>query len=207
MKKPKLRELNEAIKSLFSRPHTTRFPREPLNMPEGFRGKPQFYEDGCVGCGACAQVCPAKAIEVEENLDPANPTRNLTHIPAYCINCQECERNCITGQGIKLTKQFDVSYFSEEEVNHSIQHQLVLCSHCGSVIGTKKHILWVINRVGSLSFAQANYIEFIQKSLKIQAIIPEKQNKEEKIEREEIFNLICPKCRRAVYLEDEKIHF
>lgn len=207
MKKPKIRELNEAIKSLFSKPYTTRFPKEPLTVPEGFRGKPQFYEDGCVGCGACAQVCPAKAIQVEENLDPANPTRKLTHIPAYCINCQECERNCITGQGIKLTKQFDVSYFSEKEVDHSIEHQLIFCSHCGAVIGTKKHILWVMKRLNEVSFSQADYIEFIQRSLEIPAIIPEKHEKQEKIERDEIFNITCPKCRRLVYLEDEKIRF
>ncbi len=207
MKKPKLRELHEAVKSLFSKPYTTKFPKEALILPEGFRGKPQFYENGCIGCGACAQVCPGKAIEVEENLDPSNPTRKLTHIPAYCINCQECERNCITGQGIKLTKQFDVSYFSEAEVNHSITHQLVLCNHCGAVIGTKKHILWIIKRLGQTSFSQAGYIENIQRTLEIQAVMPENKKTSEKPEREDIFNITCPKCRRLVYLEDEKIRF
>ena len=68
MRKPKLRELKEAATSLFSRPYTIKYPYEPSIPPETFRGKPEFVEEECVGCGACAQICPARAIEVEEEV-------------------------------------------------------------------------------------------------------------------------------------------
>ena len=49
------RVLREALRSLFSRPFTTRFPAEPFVPDEAFRGRPRFVEEGCVGCGACAR--------------------------------------------------------------------------------------------------------------------------------------------------------
>jgi len=62
MRYPKLRELKEAIRALIKGPYTSRFPFEPHQPYERFRGKPEFRQDDCVGCGACFQVCPAKAI-------------------------------------------------------------------------------------------------------------------------------------------------
>ena len=73
MKYPKLRELKEAIKSLFSKPYTTKFPFEPHEGFDGFRGKPKYFEEYCVGCGACSEVCPGLAITV---IDP---------IPVYSV--------------------------------------------------------------------------------------------------------------------------
>ena len=45
MKKPKLRELGEAVKALVRGPATIGFPAEPYEPPEGFRGKPQYDAD------------------------------------------------------------------------------------------------------------------------------------------------------------------
>ncbi|MEJ2567461.1 MAG: 4Fe-4S binding protein, partial [candidate division WOR-3 bacterium] len=66
IKKPKIRELGEAIKALVKGPFTTKFPFEPPDIIPEFRGFPEYQEDGCVRCGACAEVCPADVIEVEE---------------------------------------------------------------------------------------------------------------------------------------------
>ena len=60
---PKVRELGEAIKALAEVQYTGNFPFSPVEVPLGFRGKPQFYEDDCVGCLACLEVCPARAID------------------------------------------------------------------------------------------------------------------------------------------------
>ena len=70
MKYPKLRELKEAVKSLFSRPYTSKFPFKPHEPFDGFRGKPQYFDEYCVGCGACSHVCPGNAITV---IDPKEP--------------------------------------------------------------------------------------------------------------------------------------
>ena len=41
MKKPKLRELKEAVTALIRGPYTDKFPKTPAVIPERFRGKPK----------------------------------------------------------------------------------------------------------------------------------------------------------------------
>jgi hydrogenase-4 component H len=63
---PKIRELKEALTSLFTKPYTTKFPEQPFTAREEYRGKPRYNPVFCIGCGTCAQVCPAIT---EENLN------------------------------------------------------------------------------------------------------------------------------------------
>ncbi|HVN67784.1 MAG TPA: 4Fe-4S dicluster domain-containing protein, partial [Candidatus Sulfotelmatobacter sp.] len=107
MKLPKIRELGEALRSLFSRPYNNRYPFVKLVPPDGFRGKPEYYQDDCVGCLACFEVCPARAIAYED--DKEKRERVLTHRADHCIFCQQCEKACITEKGIKLTKAFELA--------------------------------------------------------------------------------------------------
>ena len=64
MRYPKLRELKEAITALLKGPYTSDYPRKAHQPAKRFRGKPEYSNEGCVGCTACALVCPARAIEV-----------------------------------------------------------------------------------------------------------------------------------------------
>lgn len=49
--------------------------------------------DGCVGCGKCAKICPMQAISLEKP-DNASPYA-LLH-PDRCIGCGVCVRSCST---------------------------------------------------------------------------------------------------------------
>ena len=64
MRKPKLRELKEAITAVVKGPYTSTFPFTPLEPAEAFRGQPEYHEEDCIGCGACAEVCPARTIDI-----------------------------------------------------------------------------------------------------------------------------------------------
>ena len=44
---------------------TVGYPFAPLEMPAGFRGKPEHNEKLCIACAACAIACPANAITME----------------------------------------------------------------------------------------------------------------------------------------------
>ena len=94
MRYPKLREIKEAVKSLFSKPYTLKFPKEPSVPFKEFRGAPRFDKDDCVGCGACAQVCPPQAIEIVD--DKATKTRTLKVRHDTCIYCGQCQAYCLT---------------------------------------------------------------------------------------------------------------
>jgi hydrogenase-4 component H len=149
MRKPKLREIKEAVTSLVKGPYTSAFPFAPAKTYEAFRGQPQFHEEDCIGCGACAEVCPARTIDV---IDEGN-TRTLIHHFDNCIYCGQCEANCTTKKGIILSDKFDLAVFDREQAVTSVEKELVRCEHCGDVITTVDQLKWIARKVGSLSVA------------------------------------------------------
>jgi formate hydrogenlyase subunit 6/NADH:ubiquinone oxidoreductase subunit I len=198
MKLPKLRELREAIKSVLSRPYTTRFPFEPHVPPDGFRGKPQFYEDDCVGCLACLEVCPARAIEYVD--DKENKLRTLTHHQDLCIYCQQCERACITEKGIKLTKEFDLATDNRKTSITQSRKKLVLCDQCGEVIAPLDHLLWLTRKVGHLLFANPTLMMVRNAQLKLQQ---DKLAIASPHKRAGHLQVICPNCRREMIVKEQ----
>ena len=106
MKRPKLRELKEAITAILTGPYTSKFPAEPARVADVFRGKPEFDEDECVGCGACYNVCPPGAIEMED--DPQAAVRRITIRLDRCIFCGQCAYSCHQGS-ITFSKEFELA--------------------------------------------------------------------------------------------------
>ncbi|MCX8081963.1 MAG: 4Fe-4S dicluster domain-containing protein [bacterium] len=202
MKKPKIRELKEAVKGILSKPYTTDFPYKPHTPPLRYRGKPEYNKDICVGCGACFQVCPAKAIDMKDTLENGIAKRVLIQYPSRCIFCRECERNCITGEGIKLTTKFDIAYFNEQDTLDSVEHKLITCIHCRTVIGTEKHLQWVLKKLGNLGFAQPVLLMQLMEMFNIKTDFEEKVIPP--IQRTDLLKVVCPKCRRLAFISDEK---
>jgi hydrogenase-4 component H len=198
IKLPKLRELREAVKALFSRRFTTKFPFEPCLPPDGFRGKPQFYEDDCVGCLACLEVCPARAIEYVD--DKENKLRTLTHHQDLCIFCQQCERACITEKGIVLTKEFDLATYDRKALITQSKKKLVLCDQCGEVIAPLDHLLWLTRKVGHLLFANPTLFMVRNAQLKLQK---DKLAIASPHKRAGHLQVICPNCRREMILKEQ----
>jgi len=205
VKKPKLRELKEAIRAIFRGPYTTKFPFEPHEPPEGFRGRSEFQQTGptgvgCVGCKACAEVCPAIAIEVVDDVDANPPVRRLTIHHDKCIFCGQCELNCTTGEGVKLTKQYDMVTFDRSTACDSIEHELVLCQSCGTVIGTRKHLIWLAEKLGAKAYANPTLILTADGSAKLAE--PFATGVEEPLARNELMRVLCPACRRTVVIRE-----
>lgn len=46
-------------------------------------------KEQCIGCGACASVCPVGAIEIVDGTAQINPE--------ICVNCGTCEGTCPVG--------------------------------------------------------------------------------------------------------------
>lgn len=85
-----------------------------------YRGLIQNNPDGCVGCGACAYVCPTAAIVVGKT--PANYT--WSYEPGKCTFCGRCIDRCKPGSLSMESKlpplyakagELDVSYTMEKK--------------------------------------------------------------------------------------------
>jgi len=201
MRKPKLRELGEALKVIFLEgPYTSKFPREPTVPPETFRGKPAFDPDVCIGCGACAEVCPARAIEVIDDLESGMRTIKLRY--DICNFCGQCHAYCTTENGIDYTTEYDLASADRTSFVETVEKELAFCEICGGVAGTKDHLRWIAKRLGSLAYANPSLILADMDAMSWMEPIHDREEDRE-ISREDIFRILCPSCRRKVYLTEE----
>ena len=219
MRYPKLRELKEAIKALIKGPYTTRFPYEPSVPPEKFRGKPEFDEKECVGCAACVQVCPSGALSFQDEVNNGKAKRQITLRLDICIFCGQCQANCLTEKGIRLTQEYDLATTDRKQLIEEIEKELVLCEACGTIIGPSEQINWVAEKLGSLAYANptlilfslqkrslAELMESIPKDKPILRrapleILPYPLRSVPLTERADRIKILCPKCRRETVLK------
>jgi hydrogenase-4 component H len=198
MKYPKLRELKEAIRALIKGPYTSKFPYEPHKPYERFRGRPEFHQDDCMGCGACYEVCPAKAIEMQDVKDK----RVLTVRWDLCIFCGQCQANCPTEKGILLSQEFDLATTGgRNDLSQTIEKELFYCNCCGEIIAPLDQILWVAKKIGPLSFSNTSIIlPFLQK-LDLSLIKKYPARTEDSFIRADRIKILCPRCRREAVLK------
>lgn len=196
---PKLREVKEALGSLFSKPYTSTFPKDPYNAVEEFKGKPRYNNDFCVGCGTCSQVCPTGAIKIIDDLE--NRKRKLLLNYAKCQFCGQCEEHCITVEGIKLSSEHSTATMdlTSEENFESIEKEITLCEISGEFVACRDHLMWVKARLGAKSYAHPNLMLFTQKEFF--NLVPSKPK--EIIRREDQIKEVAPKMRYKVVVADE----
>ena len=201
MRKPKLRELAEAVRSLISRPATLPFPAAPSPAPPAYRGKGKFNEDECIGCGACAEICPAGAIDVVDRPQDTPPTRTLTRKDDHCIFCGQCAALCTTGKGIECTNEYDLATFDRATCAVSVQKELVCCEKCGEVITTRDHLRWIARKLGTKRYANPTLILTAEKEL---GLVGEESARAEDVPtgRSDILRILCTECRREVLVRE-----
>jgi len=200
MRKPKLRELKEALRAVIFGPYTSKFPFEPHTPPDGFRGKPEFSEDGCIGCAACAEVCPALALRCCDDPGADPPTRRLELRYDKCIFCGQCELNCTTKEGVKLTKTYDMSTLDRSTCVESIEHELILCEVCGAIVGTPRHLRWVADKLGAKAYANPTLIVTTEGAMRL--IDRPSRPGEPALARSDMMRVLCPACRRTIVIRE-----
>ncbi len=201
MRKPKLRELAEAVRAFFRGPYTLPFPAEPAPLPEAFRGAPRFHEEDCIGCSACFEVCPANAIHKVDDVTSTPPVRRLTIHHDECIFCGQCELYCTTEKGVTQTHDYDLATFDRTEVRESVEKELVLCEVCGAVVGAKEHLRWIARKLGAKAYANPTLILIAGEDF-APAVKESPRPKGAAPDRADLMRVLCPKCRREILVED-----
>lgn len=203
MKKPKLRELAEAIRSLVTRPYTSKFPFEPHTPAKKFRGAPRYSEDGCIGCTGCNHVCPPAAIEFIDDKKKNPPTRKMIIHHDICIYCGQCEALCTTREdappGVKLSQDYDLSTFDRSEAVSVVEKELALCEVCKDPITPKAHLDWIAKRLGPLAFS--NPTLFMSRLRELHLLDESIVDVVKDLTRSDRMRIVCAKCRRKTTLE------
>jgi hydrogenase-4 component H len=116
---------------------------ELLRTPEGFRGDPHVDQEKCIGCSACANVCPADAIEIED----AGAARLVRFMRQACVFCATCQDVCPT-KAVEL-RSGDAAWFREKGASKSeATLPLARCGICGEGFIPEAQIAWAMKTVG-----------------------------------------------------------
>jgi len=204
MKYPKLRELKEAIIALVKGSYCSDYPRKPHQPAKRFRGKPEYSNEGCIACGACALVCPTRAIEVRDSVVKGKATRKMILHLDECHYCGQCSALCTTREdlppGIKHTTQFDMAGFDRASmVSTTDEKELAVCETCGDVITAKAHLAWLGKKLGSLAFSNPTLFVSSLKSMGFAEDVI--QAARDYVLRPDRIRVLCSKCRRKATIE------
>ena len=122
-----LSKLREALIGIKAGRVTLRYPFAPHPPEPGFRGKIALDPDLCFGCGGCANVCPARVIEVR---DTSQLTRVLEFHWRRCTYCGRCEEVCPEG-AIRLGQEFETATNRGEDMLIRLEVFMGPCQRCG----------------------------------------------------------------------------
>lgn len=80
----------DALSNLFKKAATQRYPEQPADVAENFRGKQILNIENCIGCTLCARDCPAQAIDFVMVDGKKRPRIHLDR----CVFCYQCADTC-----------------------------------------------------------------------------------------------------------------
>ncbi len=123
---------------------TKKYPYEPIEVPEGFRGKPSIDVEKCIGCGACVNVCPPNALSAEIDLNKS--VKRIILFLGKCIFCGRCQDVCPT-EAIKLTREFELSTLTTNDLYQVVELKMAKCEVCGKPYATIRQVLFTAKNV------------------------------------------------------------
>lgn len=96
--------IGEALRNIFRKPFTQKYPKVRPVIPEGLRGRVEHDENKCIYCGMCARYCPSNAIEVDVS------KKEWIYDMGRCLFCSQCEEVCrymVRANAIRMATDFE----------------------------------------------------------------------------------------------------
>ncbi len=171
--------ITESIRG-FLKPKTIPYPRLPSVPPEGFRGKPEFDAQKCVGCGACAQTCPMGAISITDGLE-----RSIQIWYGKCSFCGRCQDIC-PEDAVHLTNQYELAVFDKNQATADVKIEFEACPSCGKKFIPALQLKKLLERMGST--LEKRKIPYEDAS-SLDRVCPSCREKPEEISRRKLFLL------------------
>ena len=126
-------------------------------MPYGFRDKPTYTYENCIGCTACAVACPSNAMNVKLNEDKSKLVWEFNC--ARCIFCGRCDEVCPTN-AIRLSDVFEMAVkFNKEDLIERGELDLQCCEVCSKPFTTKKLISHNLERLRKVGWEESTLAE------------------------------------------------
>ncbi|WP_192458278.1 hydrogenase 4 subunit H [Musicola keenii] len=116
---------------------TVKYPFAPLEVPTGFRGKPEYDPAQCIGCAACTMACPANALTMDNDLN--NGERIWQLFLGRCIFCGRCEEVCPT-RAIVLSQEFEMAVANKADLYQRATFRLLECRVCHRPFAPHKEV-------------------------------------------------------------------
>lgn len=112
---------------------TAPYPLGPEPNPPGdmFRGKVEVDIEKCIGCGGCANVCPAGVIRIKDE----GEKRIMEYDLYNCIYCGRCAEVC-PENAIVNSKEYQISTNKKEELFIRNEIYMGTCQRCGRCFDT-----------------------------------------------------------------------
>jgi len=128
------------------------------------------------------------------NADP--PVRRITHRPYACIFCGNCQDNCTTETGIKLSNEWDLATMDKESTIETHEFELQMCEKCGAMIGAKKHLIWLYEKLGPLAYANPSLLIAKSGELSTKPLDSQQQPQPDRAaQASDFMRILCPKCK------------
>ena len=129
-----------------------------------------------------------------DDLKADPPVRRITLNYYTCIFCGNCSENCTTEKGINLSNEWDLASMDRGAMTETHEFELQLCEKCGALIGTKKHLVWLYEKLGPLAYTNPSLL--IAKSGELTKSLGDvHKQKNESLQTSDFMRILCPKCK------------
>ena len=106
---------------------TLDYPNRPAPAPDTFRGPPVWDHHKCIGCGGCANHCPARCILTR---DACQELRIMFYDGSRCTYCGRCADVC-PEDAITMSNSFQIASDDKNDVTTRMELFMMTCQRCG----------------------------------------------------------------------------